>query len=265
MSIRYDKKLENEINKVVRNFNQKINRLEKTERDLLLPERISKKELKAQVETRKELKRRLEELKRFSKRGMEEIVTTEGDVKISRYELDKLKRETRRIKSSLTRRINKLSQTRPTVFGKVQTSTFAQMGSMGLANLKARRKKLDTESIEKLSEGEFKNFVKTLNMNIQKENYRSEIFMDNYTNKMLFTLGYYVGYDKDKLEYIKEKLNSLDESQFLKLVDTEQSLQAIKDYYPTTTDIDPEYIENEIRNLYDELYNNIDSIVKDYA
>ena len=265
MSIRYDKKLENELNKVVRNFNQKINRLEKTERDLLLPSRISKKEIKSQIDTRKELKRKIEELKRFSIRGMEDTVTIDGNIQISRYELDNLKRESRRIKSSLTRRINRLSETKPTIFGNTQSATFAQMGSMSLANLKARRQKLNFENVENLSSEGFEDFVKTLNMNIQKENYRSEIFMDNYTNKMIFTLGYYIDYDKEKINYIKERLNTLDEAQFLKLIETEQSLQAIKDYYPTTTDVNPEYIKEEITQLYDALYNNIDSIIKDYA
>ena len=34
MAIRYDKKLENEINRTIKNFNQKISRLEKQERQL---------------------------------------------------------------------------------------------------------------------------------------------------------------------------------------------------------------------------------------
>lgn len=265
MSIRYDKKLENELTKVVRNFNQKINRLEKTERDLLLPSRISKKQIKSQIETRKQLKRKMEELKRFSIRGMEDTVTIDGYIQISRYELDNLKRDTKRIKSNLSKRINRLSKTKPTIFGITQSATFAQMGSMSLANLKARRKKLNFKNIENLSSEDFKDFIKTLNMNVQKENYRSEIFMDNYTNRMIFTLGYYIDYDKDKINYIKERLNTLDEAQFLKLIETEESLQSIKDYYPSTTDVDPEDIKKELTQLYDELYKNIDSIIKDYA
>ena len=43
MAIRYDKKLNQEINKTIRNFNQKIARLEKTERDLILQSKITKK------------------------------------------------------------------------------------------------------------------------------------------------------------------------------------------------------------------------------
>ena len=43
MAIRYDKKINQEINRTIRNFNQKISRLEKEERNLILPEKITKK------------------------------------------------------------------------------------------------------------------------------------------------------------------------------------------------------------------------------
>ena len=44
MAIRYDKKLNQEINRTIKNFNQKIARLEKQERELL-PSKITKQEL----------------------------------------------------------------------------------------------------------------------------------------------------------------------------------------------------------------------------
>ena len=68
MAIRYDKKLNQEINRTIKNFNQKIARLEKQERELL-PSKITKKELKESVYTRTELQRKLKELQRFSKRS----------------------------------------------------------------------------------------------------------------------------------------------------------------------------------------------------
>ena len=58
MAIRYDKKLNAEINRTIRNFNQKIARLEKEERELL-PSKITKKQIKESVYTRNELNRKL--------------------------------------------------------------------------------------------------------------------------------------------------------------------------------------------------------------
>ena len=66
VAIRYDKKINQEINRTIKNFNQKIARLEKEQRDLILPDKITKKALKESVYTRTELKRKLKELQRYS-------------------------------------------------------------------------------------------------------------------------------------------------------------------------------------------------------
>ena len=42
MAIRFDKKLNQEINRTIKNFNQKIARLEKSDRELLLPNKVTK-------------------------------------------------------------------------------------------------------------------------------------------------------------------------------------------------------------------------------
>ena len=111
MAIRYDAKLQNEIYNVVRNFNSKIKRLEKSERDLYLPDKISVKELKSSVNNRNELKRELKKLMSFSERGAEN--TVEG-LNISLYELRNLERESKRVKASLTRQINRISNIKRT-------------------------------------------------------------------------------------------------------------------------------------------------------
>ena len=58
MAIRYDKKLNQEINRTIKNFNQKIARPKKQERELL-PSKITKQELKNTSFTRVELQRKL--------------------------------------------------------------------------------------------------------------------------------------------------------------------------------------------------------------
>ena len=265
MAIRYDVKTQNEIRRVVSNFNQKIARLEKLENNLYLPERVTVKGIKSEVTTRAQLKRRLASLKRYSIRGMEKTVVTSGGVSLSKYELEETERSLRRIKSNLTRQINKYGNTRPTVFGVKQSATYSQMGSQQLANLKARRSSLNV-SLRSLSKEAFREAKRMIEANIRRERYRKEVFMYNYEDKMLFNLGYYVGYDKDKIAYIKSKLMLLDENEFVNLFNTEKAIQAISEYYPesTRTYANPENIRTEVTELYDELYNNIDSIVADY-
>ena len=266
MAIRYDKGLQKELRSAVSNFNQKIARLEKLDNNLYLPERASVKRIKSEASSRAELKRMIASLRRFSKRGAEATITTSGGVSTSRYELEETTRSLRRVKSYLTRQINKMANIKPTVFGVPQSATYAQMGNESLANLRARRYALEVPDIKKLTKEGLTELQKRIDFNIQKMKYQKEIFMNNYTDKMLLDLGYYVGYDKEKMEIIREKLTKLDEKQFMELFNTDLTIQAIRDYYPESSRAygNPNYIKDEVSALYDQLYNNIDSMILDY-
>lgn len=266
MAIRYDKKLNQEINKTIKNFNQKIARLEKQERELL-PSKITKKELKESVYTRSELQRKLKELQRFSKRGAEDIITTSGGVKLTQYELTNIKKENARVKANITRELKRLTVEKPKIFGKKQTSSFSEMGDTDFLNLVARRKALEKD-INKLSREEFERFTKLVEKTGKNQQYMNNIFKENYF-EMLTDLGYYFDYDNDKLNLLKQKLMSLKPNDFMKLFKEDKSIRAILDYYPIVTNsfnaINPDDIKEDVINLYDNLINNIDEIIQDYA
>lgn len=266
MAIRYDKKLNQEINKTIKNFNQKIARLEKQERELL-PSKITKKDLKNSVYTRTELQRKLKELQRFSKRGAEEVIETKGGVKLTQYELQNIKRENARVKRNITREINRLKVNKPKIFGKTQTSTFSEMGDTDYLNLLARRKALEKD-INVLSREELERFTKLIEKTGKNQQYMNSIFKENYF-EMLTDLGYYFDYDNEKLSMLKQKLMSLKPNNFMKLFKEDKSIRAILDYYPIVTNsfnaINPDDIKEDVINLYDNLINNIDEIIQDYA
>lgn len=266
MAIRYDKKLNQEINKTIKNFNQKIARLEKQERELL-PSKITKKDLKNTSFTRAELQRKLKELQRFSKRGAEDVITTSGGVKLTQYELSNIKRENALVKRNITREINRLKVDKPKIFGKTQTSTFSEMGDSDYLNLVARRKALE-KNIDKLSREEFERFTKLIEKTCKNQQYMNNIFKQNYF-EMLTDLAYYFDYDNDKLNLLKQKLMNLKPNSFLKLFKEDKSIRAILDYYPVVTNsfnaINPDDIKEDVVNLYDSLIDNIDDIIKDYV
>lgn len=265
MAIRYDKKLNQEINRVIKNFNQKIARLEKDERQLLLPSKINKKQLKQNVYTRNELKRKLKELQRYSQRGVEETITTKGGVSLSKYELQNIKRENARVKRNLTREINRLQQSKPKVFGKMQSTTFAKMGDSRYLNLVTKRANLDKD-LSKLTPEQFEKQQSMIKRIGKNQQYMNNIFKDNYYD-MLTELGYFYGYDNEKLKEIKDKIYKLSPEQFYKLFKEEKSITAITEYYATQTSmiINPDDIKGDVIALYDALYENIDEILKDYA
>ena len=266
MAIRYDKKLNSEINRVIKNFNQKITRLEKQERELL-PSKITRKELKSSVYTRDELRRKLKELERFSTRGVEDVITTSGGIRLTKYELNEIKRENARVKRNITREINRLKVEKPKIFGKKQTSTYSEMGDSDYLNLVARRKALEKD-INKLSREEFERFTKLIEKTGRNQAYMNSMFKENYFD-MLTDLAYYFDYDNDKLNMLKQKLMRLRPNDFLKLFKEDKSVRAILDYYPVVTNsfnaINPDDIKEDVVNLYDNLINNIDDIIKDYV
>ena len=150
MAIRYDKKLNQEINKVIKNYNAKIRRIEKYDDsyNYLLPNKITKSDLKTMAYTRRELRRKLNELKRFSQRGIEQSIQLKGGYVLSRYEYENLKREKARVQRNITKELKRLELTSPTVYGKRQAFSFAKMGDSRYLNFLAKKETL----LEKLEE-----------------------------------------------------------------------------------------------------------------
>ena len=86
-----------ELSRVVRNFNAKITRLSKSNPEIknILPDKVSAKDVRELVNTRSDLKRELNALKRFSRKGAEDIVkapSTKNDVYITKWQKEELTR-----------------------------------------------------------------------------------------------------------------------------------------------------------------------------
>ena len=263
--IRYNKALNEKITKAVRNYNAKINRLSKVNPYLALPEKVKAKSIKEMSNTRADLNRELSKLKRFSKKGAEETIILPSGEMVSKYELSELKRESARLQRNLTRRINELAGITPKVAGIKQDYTYAQMGDMRLNNMIAKRDLLRAKT-KKLSTGDVKEFARFLEKTRIKQQYQTQIFKNNYLDKMLFAEGYMIGYDMDRINEIKEKLSKLSNKDCLRVFDEEKLFQMIRDLYPKAGAEGSNYfvMEEQLTDVYDELYNNIDDIVATY-
>lgn len=270
MAIRYDKKLRAEISQTVRNFNRKIYRLEKLERELV-PSRTSVAQLKSQYTSRRELRRKLNELQRFSERGAEKVVQTAGG-RLTAWELGTLKRETTRAKSLLTRRIKRLETTTPTVYGIKQARTYAQMGDEQLSNLRARRETLERRSaaLRPIGTRQRTAGIEELRSSVEKTlNYldrQNQTFYNSYFD-ILEKSGYMAGVDPEKIEHIKDALSKLKPDQFVRLTEVEKSFKALIDYYITQkmqAGVLDERDKDTLTTAFDELNNIIDDLVEQY-
>ena len=256
--IRYDKKLNQEIRKTVRNFNQKIARLDKLDNaNIKLPEKVSVKDFKKGYTSRRELRRKLNYLKMFSKRGAENLVDSTQGLNVSQYEMMVTKKESTRIKTNLTRQIKKLSVADVKILGESQGITLAQLGDTKLTNLRRKREALD-KNLFTLNNEEYKRYKKLLDR-IEYNNQSSKIFKDNYI-EILMTNGYLAGYDPDKMNEISSKLLEMSDKDFLNVFNTDKSIQSILEYYNLNVMNMWNTNNSEIAELYDNLYNSIESI-----
>ena len=267
MAIRYDKQLSREIARTVRNFNAKVRRLEKIRRELV-PERVSVASLKEEFTSRADLKRRLRELRGFSTRGAERIITTSGGVEITRYEYNILKQRAKVAKIRLSRQITELGKIEPAVYGKKQAHKYAEMGSEELSNLKARRKALDIDKpIKKLTRAEMKKYKKLVWEEYTKyNNKRSWQWRQNYMD-IIDKVAYMCGVPIEQVQHIKDVLNNMPLTEFIQMINIERAFSKILDYYllqKIQAGVLSYDDEAEVRDIFTSLDKNIEKIANSY-
>ena len=262
--IRYDKKLNKEIDDTLRRYNNKITRLARQRSNYILPQKVTKDDLMEVSYTRRDIQRRLSNLRKFNERGAERSVITSQGYAISKYELDYLKREQSRVKRKIGKEIKRYETIKPTTYGKEEARTFAQMGDTNYLNALARLEAV-SKDITKLTQEQLVNYRRLLYSAGKNRDYLAESFKIGYLD-MMTQVGYTAGYDSEKLELLKEKLKDLEPSQMYDLYRNEKSIKSVSDYYYVLSDgkIDPEQFTQDVTNLYDNLLESIDTILKDY-
>lgn len=270
--IRYDKKLNNEINRIIRNFNNKIVRLSKSDRyDVFIPDKITKedvKEIKNNYKNRVDLRRRLKEFERFNKRHGEDIVSF-NDTLIAKYQKENITSYQRLINRRLNARQKALSTSRRTYAGIEQPiNDITRLLSEENRNIEALRK-ISSKNIEKMTYKEREEYLEQLRKNAKT--FDRKQWRDNYISMML-DVGYTSGIEHYKLHEIKTKLEKLKLSDFEKLVNEEDLFKNIIFSYKSLNDVGVDTFigednnlinsEGEIQNLaINTLYENFDSIV----
>lgn len=126
-----------ELKRVVTNYNAKISRLAKKNPQIenVLPEKVTVAQLKEIINTRQDLKRELNSLKRFSKRGSEEIITvpdTDYNLKITKWQKTEMNRRVAVINRRREKRLEQISNIEMKSRGEDLGYTRAQLG-MGKA------------------------------------------------------------------------------------------------------------------------------------
>lgn len=226
--IRYDKKLQNELNTFVRKYNSKVTRMTKSPREIHVPEKITKADINEILQAsanRSELRRSLKKYTNYIKRGGEDYTVYEG-VRMSVADKKTLI-STRR--SANTRLNNKL------------VDALAKIHSPVLDKDKAKQKrniqqlKDDREMAGRITDKEVLNILTkldevnrplvstddideqiTFNINNSRIDLRKITFQKNYM-KILEQTAYSNGADFKEVQNIQAKLKELTPNQFYKL------------------------------------------------
>ncbi len=262
--IRYDKKLNKQIDDTLRRYNNKISRLARETQGYMLPQKVTKEDLMETSYTRRDLQRRLNNLAKFTERGAEDTVVTNRGYALSKYEYNLLKGERARVKRKISKEIKFYEETKPKLLGKEVARTFAQMGDTAYLNLLARYEKVN-KNIEDMPIDELFRYRELLQKVGMDRNYLAENFKLNYL-EMMTDVGYHVGYSEEKLNKIKLKLMEIDPEKFYDLYINEKSIKDVANYYYVTVDgkRDPKNFKEDVANLYDNLLDNMNTILKDY-
>lgn len=263
MAIRYDKKINNQIQRIVNNYNAKVKRLEGRE-DISVPSKISTREIKESVKNRSDLRRKIKNLQEFTKRGGEQNITVKGRT-VPRYQY----KQAQRYRSLISRRLKAREQfnisTFPTYEGRKEKFTIAQQFNEETRNIQAKRKMLLDVDYLDYSPSELTEYIANLEANARTVN--ASIWQQNYADMFLET-GYVYNVPHQKLHEIREKLLSLTPAQFDKLFKTESTVKQIQYFYNQINelgvDVAFENMESDVVAIYNSLYENLDKILEDY-
>ena len=248
MAISYDRQFNEYIQRVVNNFNRKVDRLEKQGKELL-PDKVYVADLKSQYDKRYELKRKLRELQRFSTQGVEEVIKTEGGIKTTKYALENAKREIRRAKYVTTRDIKRLER-------KSTPLTITRNGALNLA--KARREILSRD-VTKVTKRQLESMLSNVNRILDYDK-KSEEYQQNFF-QVLFSEASYSGVSQDVLDSIQDNLSTLTPNELVKLAKENGNIKAIMDYSPT----EGTYISQQrMREILEALNEQIPQIIREF-
>ena len=181
-----------EIARVVKNFNQKVSRLEKLGRENL-PEKISIKDLKSNVYSSSDLRRELNKLKRFSKRGAEDVLTGYG-TPITKWEKRNIGIQVRTAKAKITRQLKNMGISKESW---ATTKRKIQVGKQATDTAQTLIKQYQNLSVKDILSQKTKSSREEKLSTLEKIGYR-------YSNRAVFVLQQSLIEMIDKLDVSKE-------------------------------------------------------------
>lgn len=212
--IRWTESDNQELARVVRNFNAKIDRLNKKDPSKMLnslpdgmrvnknalPEKVQVRQLKKLIKTRQDLKRELNTLKRFSKKGAEELLLvpdTDYNLQVTKWQRNEMNRRVGIINKKRKERLDKLREV------SVEGHDFT-LGQLGMGRQAENELKPTTSFFRTMSQTDLKWKWKSLRYEAQSSFFTEQDFRvrDNYIKGL--TENYAENDIKDVIKHIEQ-------------------------------------------------------------
>lgn len=208
-----------ELTRAVKNFNAKITRLGKKNPEIknALPEKASVRQLKELIATRNDLKREINSLRRFSKKGQEELVLApdnEYNLKITKWQRNEINRRVAIVNRRRAKRYQDIANQEMTSRGEPLGYTRGQLGMGRLEEVALRPLKGFTRAMNRsdlqwkwkvvLSESQSDYF--------DKKDFRAR---DNYLK------GLKIHYNWEDIKDIYQEIENMDIREFLNIFNRE--------------------------------------------
>lgn len=270
MAIRYNDKLNQQLVRTVRNFNAKINRLERQGASVPV-QKVTVKQLRKDFTERRELLSYLRELRKFSERGVERIAYIEkwGDVKkeYSVYEFKVGGIRQRRAIREAERLLKKASETHRTEGGKEGPETL--MGTDYARNIEANLQKLRQTryNIRRLSNRKKAQLLRASKAILGSRKFQIAV-KENFF-KHLRILGEAAGLGQSYVDEIITVLQKVPPVEFERMRHAEELINTIETYYPqwkdAKTPTEKAAVGNSVRPYIEALHDNILTIAMEYG
>jgi len=256
--IRYDKKLNSEINRVVRNYNAKVKRVGNV--GGVTPPRVSVKQIKSNILLsgggRRELRRTLSNLELYSKRGMEDVIIESNMISarpVTRYEFTLEKQNLRRARTSATRRVKFFENFKPTHYGEEQPETMQYLRYQDWRSAIERQSSLRAIKLNKnMTIKDFRIASEKIARENTYRDYSDLRFKETYImnfRKIMESMGY----SKDNVESLIDFLNKIPTKDFYKFYKTEDLIHTFYELYDMRQDehFDPDDINRMYNDYFD--------------
>lgn len=205
-----------ELQRIINNYNNKLYRLKKNHPETadFLPQRMTKKDAIAAIETRADFSRLTKSLQRFSQRGAEAPVVSSRGAKATQWEVDEFRRKQQIENARRTRERKAIEAKEVKIAGKGQGRTRAEMGTIKENELKPSRKNFQNMS-QKEWELASKNMDRLLNATARNE--KKLQMRENYLKGLTEN-----GFLDDRPE-LEEYIRGIDIETFYETVQTDET------------------------------------------